>query len=167
MADDFPISESVTLAKKITPTPEELVRTFFESIERTSQHNGYVVLPYIKGLTEPLKMALSKHNIKVFSKPMKTLQRELPSLKDRPTMDEKTNVVYKIPCKDCSWSYIGERGRSLKTRGSEHLRNVEHCKKGSNVAKHAWTYEHIIDFANSIVIDSGSHRTRKTLESCT
>ena len=39
------------------------------------------------------------------------------------------------------------------------------CKKGSNVAKHAWTYDHVIDFSNSIVIDSGSYRTRKTLES--
>ena len=79
--------------------------------------------------------------------------------------EEKTNVVYKIPCKECSWSYIGETGRSLKPRKSEHLRNVKLCKKGSNVAKHAWTYDHVIDFSNSIVIDSGSYRTRKTLES--
>ena len=80
-------------------------------------------------------------------------------------MDEQTNIVYKIPCKECSWSYIGETGRSLKTRKSEHLRNVEQWKKGFNVAKHAWTYDHTIDFANSTVIDSGSYRTRKTLES--
>ena len=31
--------------KKTTPSPEELVRTFFESVERTRQHNGYAVLP--------------------------------------------------------------------------------------------------------------------------
>ena len=28
-----------------------------------------------------------------------------------------------------------ETGRSLKTRKSEHLTNVQHCKKESNVAK--------------------------------
>ena len=33
------------------------------------------------------------------------------------------------------------------------------------MAKHTWTYDHVIDFSNSIVIDSGSYRTRKTLES--
>ena len=60
---------------------------------------------------------------------------------------------------------LHRRKISLKTRESEHLRNVEHCKKGSNVAKHAWIYNYIIDFTNFIVIDSGSHRTRKTLES--
>ena len=119
----------------------------------------------LKGLIEPLQRTHLKLDIKVISKPLKTLQREFPSLKDRPNIDEQTNIVYKIPCKECSWSYNGETGRSLKTRKSEHLRNVEHCKKGSNVAKHAWTYDHIIDFANPTVIDSGSYRTRKTLES--
>ncbi len=43
---------------------------------------------------------------------------------------------------------LGETGRSLKTRKSEHIRNVKLSKKGSNVAKHAWTQDHIIDFAN-------------------
>ena len=81
---------------------------------------------------------MEKHDIKVFSKPVTTLQQQFPSLKHRPTMEEQTNIIYKIPCKDCSWSYIGETGRSLKTRQLEHLGNVEHCKKGSNAAKHAW-----------------------------
>ena len=60
--------------KKVTPSPEELVRTFFETIERTLQHKGYAILPYIKGLTEPLQRTVSKHDIKVFSKHLKTLQ---------------------------------------------------------------------------------------------
>ena len=70
-----------------------------------------------------------------------------------------------IPCQDCSWSYIGETGRFLKTRKSEHVRNVKQGKKGSNVAKHAWTQDHLIDFANAKVIDKGNHRNLKTLES--
>ena len=88
--------------KTITPSPEELVRTFFESIERTPQHNGDAVLPYIKGVTEPLQRTLSKYDIKVFTKPMKTLKHEFPSVKHRPNMEEKTDVVYKIPCNECS-----------------------------------------------------------------
>ena len=38
-------------------------------------------------------------------------------------------------------------------------------KKGSNIAKHAWDYDHKIDFENGKLIDSGNYRTRKTLES--
>ena len=35
---------------------------------------------------------------------------------------------------------------------------------GSNIAKHAWSFDHRIDFDNSCVIDKGSFRVRKTLE---
>ena len=33
------------------------------------------------------------------------------------------------------------------------------------IAKHAWDYDHKIDFENGKVIDSGNYRTRKTSES--
>ena len=37
--------------------------------------------------------------------------------------------------------------------------------RGSNSAKHTWSSNHSIDFKNSHVIDQGSSRIRKTLES--
>ena len=37
--------------------------------------------------------------------------------------------------------------------------------RGSNIAKHAWSSNHSIDFKKSQVIDKGSSRIRKTLES--
>ena len=73
--------------------------------------------------------------------------------------------IYKIPCNDCSWNYIGETGRCPQTRKKEHIRNVKYCNKGSNVANHAWINDHQIDFKNARVIDKGDYRVRKTLES--
>ena len=35
------------------------------------------------------------------------------------------HVVYKIPCLDCTGVYIGETGRSFKTRPKEHQRDVK------------------------------------------
>ena len=70
----------------------------------------------------------------------------------------------KIPCADCGWCYIGETGRCFETRKEEHIRNVKTCANGSNIAKHAWSFDHRIDFDNSSVIDKGSFRIRKTLE---
>ena len=46
----------------------------------------------------------------------------------------------------------------------EHIRNVETCANGSNIAKHAWSFDHHIDFDNSSDIDKGFFRIRKTLE---
>ena len=46
----------------------------------------------------------------------------------------------------------------------EHIRNVKTCANGSNIAKHAWSFGHRIDFDNSCVIDKGSFRNKITLE---
>ena len=67
---------------------------FFKWADPTSPHTGYVVLPYIRGLAEPLTRTLQKYDITVCNKPLKTLQHEFPSPKHRPTIEEQTNVVY-------------------------------------------------------------------------
>ncbi len=46
-----------------------------------------------------------------------------------------------------------------------HFEYVKYDKKGSNVAKHAWSLDHAIDFDVAEVIDKGNFRTCKTLES--
>ena len=79
--------------------------------------------------------------------------------------DLQLNVVYKILCTDCPWNYVGETGRCFETRKKENMRNVKSFARGSNMAKHAWSSDHSIDFKNSQVIDYGSSRIRKTLES--
>ncbi|CAB4013412.1 Hypothetical predicted protein, partial [Paramuricea clavata] len=106
---------SETLASNGYPKP------LISKVDPSETYNGHATLPYIKGVTEPLSRTLRKHNIKVHNKPLRTLQREFPSVKHRPPTEEQTNVIYKIPCKDCPWNYIGETGRSLKTRKSEHF----------------------------------------------
>ena len=61
--------------------------------------------------------------------------------------------------------------RNRKILEDEEVRTYKECetnqliKKGSNVAKHAWTQDHIIDFANAKVIDKGNYKNLKTLES--
>ena len=49
----------------------------------------------------------------------------LPSLKDKINKFDQRGVVYKIPCLDCTGVYIGEIGRSFKTRRKEHQRDVK------------------------------------------
>ena len=117
---------------------------FFKWAEPTNRPN-FAVLPYIKGITEPLTRILKEHDIQVASKPVKTLQQHFPILKFGPAEDDQCNVIYKIPCPSYPWNYIGETKRSFTTRRKEHMRNIKYCTKGSNVAKHAWTFNHVID----------------------
>ena len=146
-----------------TPTPEELVGMFFNWVE--PPYRNFATLPYIKGITEPLTRILRDHDIRVTSKPIRTLQQHFPVPKFRPSEEDRCNVIYKIPCASCPWSYIGETKRSFSTRKKEHIRNTKHCAINSNVAKHAWAFDHTIDFTGAKIIDTANNRTRKTLES--
>ena len=92
-------------------------------------------------------------------------QQQFPAPKFRPAPDSQTNVVYKIPCANCSWCYIGETGRAFNIRRKERIRNVKTAAKGSRIANHTRSHDHSIDFNNASVIDKGNFRIKKTLES--
>ena len=137
---------------------------FLKIVEPTESRKSFTSLPYIKGVTEPLTRVLKKHDVTVVNKPFTTLQQQFPAPKFPPSMESQTNVVYKIPCTNCSWRYIGETGRAFNTRKKEHLRNTKIAAKGSKIANYAWSNNHAIDFDNALIIDKGTFRTRKTLE---
>ena len=66
------------------------------SIENNEVRLRYVSVPYIKGTYERVQRALSKHNIRLASKPSNTLQRKLNNAKQRTPAPETTTAVYKI-----------------------------------------------------------------------
>ena len=49
---------------------------------------------------------------------------------------QSENVVYCIVCRRCSILYIGETGRRLQERFSEHLRSIRNHSPGFPVAEH-------------------------------
>ena len=110
---------------------------FFTWTDPPDSQNGFAVLPYIKGVTEPLTRILNNNGIRATTRPVKTLLQEFASPKSRPPSDRQTNVVYKTPCADCTRNYIGETGRCLHTGKKEHIRNTKFFKSGSNIASHA------------------------------
>ena len=65
--------------------------------------------------TELLKRLL-RYGIRTTMKPFRTLEQSFLSPKDRPPPEKQTNVIYKINCAECSWSYIGETGGALDMR---------------------------------------------------
>ncbi len=92
---------------------------FFKRVTENDKPYGHVTLPYINGVTDALRRILQKQNIRVTTKPLKTLQRIFPTPKHQVPPEQRINVVYNIPCSDCSWSYVGETGSSFGTRKKE------------------------------------------------
>ena len=60
--------------------------------------------------------------------------------------------VYQIPCSDCPKIYIGETGRTLDTRISEHKRDILSQKPSSAIANHVSDKDHRINFHDSKLI---------------
>ena len=73
----------------------------------------------------PLKLSLVHYNLttlRVVHKPITTLRQLLTNVKDKDKPEDRQGAVYKIKCCDCQANYIGETGRNLSTRRTEHKR---------------------------------------------
>ena len=70
----------------------------------------------------------------------------------RPREPDPLGVVYRIPCADCSWSYVGESGRTLRERLTEHKRAVRGCSSSSEIARHVWEKGHQMDWEREVVL---------------
>ena len=79
--------------------------------------------------------------------------------KDKDKSEDKQVAVYKIKCCDCQASYIGETGRKLRTRLTEHKRATRNGDVNNRIAKHNLKTKHQIDR------DSATCITYSTLES--
>ena len=124
---------------------------FIKSVDQTNNAQPkpresprlYVSIPYIKSVSERIRRILSRENIKTAFKPLKTLGHVFKKPKDRPTKEHLKGIVYKVSCRTCPFTYVGESKRSWKSRGLEHKpgtnRNI-----GSAVKQHAKTTGHDI-----------------------
>ena len=129
---------------------------------QTQQQNKRVVLPYIKNISELTARLLQPHGITVAHQPDATLRRIVSQPKSNPPMLEKSNVIYKIPCKDCNKHYVGQTGRKLSTRLHEHKLAVKRHDHLSLVSMHQDNYGHTFDWDNVEIM--GQARQKKARE---
>jgi len=74
--------------------------------------------------------------------------------KDKNMLEVNKNIVYKIFCNDCNASYVGQTKRQLKTRISEHVKNIKlEESKHSVITKHMLEKGHIFDWKNIKIMD--------------
>jgi len=96
-------------------------------------------IPYIKGTSETITQILQPYNIRVAHKPITTLHQLLMNVKDKDEPNNKRGAVYKIKCCDCQATYIGETGRSLNIRLTEHKRATRNGGINNHIADHLKT----------------------------
>jgi len=88
--------------------------------------------------------------------------------------EEKTELIYHVPCKNCSSSYVGDTGRKFGLRIKEHKKKVDsftddtqtrasRTRKSSVTHKsaitdHAVEENHVIDRHKAKVVDREAQR---------
>ena len=125
-----------------------------------------VTIPYIKGTSETISRILQPYNIRVAHKPTITLRQLLTNVKDKDEPNNRQGAVYKIKCSDCQASYIGETGRNLNTRLTEHKRATKNGDANNHIAVHHQLTNHNIDWDSAQCLTySTNYFQRLTLES--
>jgi hypothetical protein len=73
--------------------------------QKSTVSSSYVVLPYIKGVTERITRTLQREKFRVSFQPTRTLQQEFPKPKDKLDTNLTRDIVYKIECSPCDFTY--------------------------------------------------------------
>ena len=92
-------------------------------------HKGMVVVPYVKGLSEEFARILKSYGITTANRPYRTLRNFVVYPKDKVKDEEKTKLIYRVPCKNSS--YVGKTGRKFGLRVKEHKKEVDSFTAGT------------------------------------
>jgi hypothetical protein len=73
-----------------------------------------------------------------------------------------SNIIYLITCKKCKLQYVGETGRCLGDRLTDHRSNIK-LKKDTPIANHFNLPEHVFTDLIAVAIETVPHRTNALL----
>lgn len=148
------------------------------TIPRTSQNNNgdqenplntnqntFAVLPYIQDVTARLMTIFRKYDVKFAVRNLMTMNGLFTKTKDKAETLEKSNVVYKIKCNNCTKVYIGQTSRSLKSRITSHRSDIRLKKNTCALAEHSIENDHQPNYEEVQVLDThASYNKRCFLE---
>jgi hypothetical protein len=135
------IRKTISRRLRASPRPSE-------NDEVDTKKKAY--LPYIRGTTDKISRLLSKYDIKTIFRPQQKIRDIIRNVKEKDRME--TEGVYKISCRTCQQVYVGETGRTIKTRMKEHDAAIRlGYTERSAVAEHA-ERGHEIDVNNPEIL---------------
>ena len=96
--------KSQMLIPKTKKTTRKRIRQLSDEPKST------VVIPYVQDLSESVSRVYKRHGIPTAMRPFQSIRSLLVHPKDKHRPQDICECVYKIPCKNCNKTYIGETG---------------------------------------------------------
>ena len=126
------------------PSRQEQKRKINIHTKGTSRNQRpYMVLPYVRGLSESIKNVCNKHGVQVHYKGRNTIKSLLIAPKDKDHITKKGAIIYRFKCNrvDCDNEYIGESSRTFGERFKERLKAPSPIYDHYNTTGHNTTIE--------------------------
>jgi len=124
----------------------------------------YFVIPYLCGISETIASLFNKSDYTIGFRCLNKLDRTIRVQKDYTEHSQKNNIVYKINCRNCEASYVGQTKRQLKTRVKEHCNNIKlDQSKHSVITEHRLNFDHDFDWENIKILDTESNYNKRLI----
>src|SRR5580765_4877079 len=151
---DFIFKYTHVRIKKLIATKLKFNHGAVVGRDEKEKSNRFIAVPYIKNLSEFVCNSFRGTEFAAGYKCFNRLNRFIKVHKDITPTECNNNVIYKIHCKDCTASYVGQTKRQLKTRIHEHKINIrQHTSNQSVVSQHITDYKHNMDWDNVKILD--------------
>ena len=121
----------------------------------------FIALPYVKEIENFINYLFKKHNTNVIYSTKNKLNNIIKLGKDKTKIGDNANVVYKINCKNCDASYVGQTVRRLDVKIKEHTRKYITQDNNSSSYTHAINNNHSIDLFNIKILDTECNRGKR------
>jgi len=123
---------------------------------------SWFLIPFIPNVTEKFRHITNILNSKIVYFSLHKLGWIVKAQKDHLPTNFNKNVVYKLSCKHCDASYVGQTKRKLCTRVTEHKNDIN--KKTSNhsvITDHRRDLNHEFDWDNPMILDKEKYYFRR------
>ena len=136
----------------------------------TDKRSVKVFIPYYQHVNKQISSILQRHSVSSACTSNKNLRDLLSSTKSRQPASQTSNIIYQIPCKDCSATYCGQNSKPLHKRIAEHERYTRPAynpstdlQQSSAIAQHAHASGHEIDFSSAVILTKLQHQQQLDL----
>lgn len=148
-ANGYPRSMVRRLLRKENPPRADQEKDPEDDEERPK----LLVLPYLRNTSEQIQRYCERIGVKAVFRSGGTLRQALTRVKTATPEMKKKEVICEVPCMDCQMSYIGETGRNLQKRLTEHKAAVRRGDRKNGIAVHVQDHDHRVDWEAAQVIE--------------
>ena len=133
----------VKVKTKVTQAQDQCKKNNTNAKDTSGNKKSYMVLSYVKGISESMKNVGKQHDIQTYFRGGNTIKSLLMTPKDKDHITKKSGIIYRFKCNrvECDDEYIGESSRTFGERFKEHLEAPSPIYDHYNITGHETNIE--------------------------